>query len=142
MFISVLPIGISIWMRACWQHGIDPLLSARCQLVRTLCDKERRLPWTLSLFIQTQDAVCLCLCLLVSVDHDSQVVRRITERGYRNMAGSKNPEASVTGALSRDVLFTRLGPAIYALAVSTCLSRLPEQQHLMYLQQGLVVKPV
>jgi hypothetical protein len=46
-----------------------------------------------------------------------QVVRRITERGYRNMAGSKNPEASVTGALSRDVLFTRLGPATYALAV-------------------------
>jgi hypothetical protein len=46
-------------------------------------------------------------------------VRRITERGYRNMAGSKNPEASVTGALSRDLLFTRLGPATYALAVRT-----------------------
>jgi hypothetical protein len=53
-----------------------------------------------------------CLCRLCC-----QVVRRITERGYRNMAGSKNPEASVTGALSRDVLFTRLGPATYALAV-------------------------
>jgi hypothetical protein len=47
-----------------------------------------------------------------------QLVRRITERGYRNMASSKNREASVTGALSRDVLFTRLGPALYALAVS------------------------
>lgn len=53
----------------------------------------------------------LCCCLAV------QIVRRITERGYRNMSGSKNPEASVTGALSRDILFTRLGPATYALAV-------------------------
>jgi hypothetical protein len=58
--------------------------------------------------------ICWVACWLLS-----QVVRRITERGYRNMAGSKNPEASVTGALSRDVLFTRLGPATYALAVRT-----------------------
>jgi hypothetical protein len=46
-----------------------------------------------------------------------QIVRRITERGYRNISGSKNPDASITGALSRDILFTRLGPATYALAV-------------------------
>lgn len=85
----------------------------------------------------------LCLSALVSLDlDDSQVVRRITERGYRNMAGSKNPEASVTGALSRDVLFTRLGPATYALAVRTCLGRLPGKQQLMHLRQGLVVKHV
>lgn len=46
-----------------------------------------------------------------------QIVRRITERGYRNVGSSKNPDASITGALSRDILFTRLGPATYALAV-------------------------
>lgn len=46
----------------------------------------------------------------------TEIVRRITERGYRNISGSKNPDASITGALSRDILFTRLGPATYALA--------------------------
>lgn len=46
-----------------------------------------------------------------------QVVRLVAEHGYRDIGGSKNPEASLTGALSRDVLFTRLGPAVYALQV-------------------------
>ena len=53
-----------------------------------------------------------------SIPRCLQIISRITERGYRNMAGSKNPDASLTGALSREVLFTRLGPATYALAVS------------------------
>lgn len=44
-----------------------------------------------------------------------QLVRLIAERGLRSLAGSKNPEASLTGALSRDLLFVRLKPGTYAL---------------------------
>jgi hypothetical protein len=66
-------------------------------------------------------------CALQSLDVSSapcltpppllQLVREIGERGLRSLAGSKNPEASLTGALSREVLFTRLKPGTYALQV-------------------------
>ncbi|WIA12944.1 hypothetical protein OEZ85_006559 [Tetradesmus obliquus] len=44
----------------------------------------------------------------------NDLVRVIAERGLRSLAG-KHPEASLTGALSREVLFTRLKPGTYAL---------------------------
>jgi hypothetical protein len=46
-----------------------------------------------------------------------QLVREISERGLRRVCSSKNPEASLTGSLSREVLFTRLKPGTYALQV-------------------------
>ncbi|KAF6264659.1 hypothetical protein COO60DRAFT_75930 [Scenedesmus sp. NREL 46B-D3] len=45
----------------------------------------------------------------------NDLVREISDRGLRDLSSSKNPEASLTGALSREVLFTRLKPGTYAL---------------------------
>lgn len=42
-------------------------------------------------------------------------MRIIAERKLRSLVGSKNPEASLTGALSRDILFHRIKPGTYAL---------------------------
>jgi len=48
-----------------------------------------------------------------------QIVRLVGERGLRGLGTSRNPEASLTGALSRDSsLFARLKPGTYALQVS------------------------
>lgn len=61
--------------------------------------------------------VMLSHCAAVYV----QLVRVIAERGLRSLAG-KHPEASLTGALSREVLFTRLKPGTYALQVGRCIN--------------------
>jgi hypothetical protein len=58
-------------------------------------------------------AVYVLLCLSTCL----QLVREIGQRGLRNLSTSKNPEASLTGALSREVLFQRLKPGTYALQV-------------------------
>jgi hypothetical protein len=57
--------------------------------------------------------------VLSEVDHNgmniTEVAKRIQERGYRDLRTSKTPEASVAGALSRDVVFCRVKPSTYAL---------------------------
>lgn len=45
----------------------------------------------------------------------AEIARRIQLKGYRDLRTSKTPEASVAGALSRDVVFCRTAPATYAL---------------------------
>lgn len=45
----------------------------------------------------------------------SEIARRIQRSGLRDLRTSKTPEASVAGALSRDVIFARVAPATYAL---------------------------
>ena len=57
--------------------------------------------------------------MLSEVDHNgmniTEVAKRIQERGLRDLRTSKTPEASVAGALSRDVVFCRVKPSTYAL---------------------------
>ncbi|KAG2442737.1 hypothetical protein HXX76_002819 [Chlamydomonas incerta] len=43
------------------------------------------------------------------------LVRRIQKQGLREMRSSKTPEAVVAGSLARDVLFTKVAPATWAL---------------------------
>ncbi|KAK2079154.1 hypothetical protein QBZ16_002845 [Prototheca wickerhamii] len=45
-----------------------------------------------------------------------EIARRIQRRGLRDLRTSKTPEASVAGALGRDVLFQRVDLGTYALA--------------------------
>lgn len=44
-----------------------------------------------------------------------EVVRRINAAGLRDLRSSRNPEASVGGALARDVIFWKVAPARFAL---------------------------
>eukprot|EP00890_Picochlorum_soloecismus_P006726 jgi/Picsp_1/879/NSC_04367-R1_homeodomain protein len=44
-----------------------------------------------------------------------EIARRIQKMGHRDLRTSKTPEASVAGAMGRDVLFERIAPATYAL---------------------------
>jgi hypothetical protein len=44
-----------------------------------------------------------------------EIARRIQDRKLRDLRTSKTPDASVAGALGRDVLFERIAPATYAL---------------------------
>ncbi|KAF5834831.1 hypothetical protein DUNSADRAFT_8371 [Dunaliella salina] len=46
----------------------------------------------------------------------AEMAHRIHESGLRDFKYTKQPEATVAGALARDVLFTRVGPAQYALS--------------------------
>lgn len=48
----------------------------------------------------------------------AEIAKRIQKQGLRDLRTSKTPEASVAGGLSRDVIFTRVAPATYALQVS------------------------
>ncbi|KAA6429324.1 MAG: hypothetical protein FRX49_00719, partial [Trebouxia sp. A1-2] len=50
-----------------------------------------------------------------------EIARRIQEQGLRDLTTSKTPEASVAGALSRDVIFARVAPSIYALKANIAL---------------------
>lgn len=45
----------------------------------------------------------------------NEIAKRIQKNGLRDLRTSKTPEASVAGALSRDVIFVRVAPATYAL---------------------------
>eukprot|EP00884_Botryococcus_braunii_P016830 jgi/Botrbrau1/3830/Bobra.0183s0056.2 len=45
----------------------------------------------------------------------TEITRRIQESGLRDLRTSRTPEASVVGALSRDVIFARVAPSTYAL---------------------------
>ncbi|KAL3160990.1 hypothetical protein ABBQ38_009379 [Trebouxia sp. C0009 RCD-2024] len=45
----------------------------------------------------------------------TEIALRIQEQGLRDLTTSKTPEASVAGALSRDVIFARVAPATYSL---------------------------
>ena len=45
----------------------------------------------------------------------SEVVRRIQAAGLRDLRSSRNPEASIGGALARDVIFWKVAPARFAL---------------------------
>uniref|UniRef100_A0A1D1ZYU9 Homeobox domain-containing protein n=2 Tax=Auxenochlorella protothecoides TaxID=3075 RepID=A0A1D1ZYU9_AUXPR len=45
-----------------------------------------------------------------------EIARRIQRRGLRDLRSSRTPEASVAGALGRDVLFARVDLGTYALA--------------------------
>lgn len=47
--------------------------------------------------------------------HVEQIAKRIQHKGLRDLRTSKTPEASVAGALARDVLFERVAPATFAL---------------------------
>lgn len=49
-----------------------------------------------------------------------EIARRIQKLGLRDLRSSRTPEASVAGALGRDVLFARVAPATYALQVGVC----------------------
>eukprot|EP00803_Ostreobium_quekettii_P007554 evm.model.scf_591.1 EVM.evm.TU.scf_591.1 scf_591:13568-18861(-) len=44
-----------------------------------------------------------------------EIARRIQKQGLRDLSTSKTPEASVVGALSRDLVFCRVAPATYAV---------------------------
>ncbi|KAL0041481.1 hypothetical protein WJX79_004991 [Trebouxia sp. C0005] len=52
-----------------------------------------------------------------------EIARRIQEQGLRDLTTSKTPEASVAGALSRDVIFARVAPSIYALKANIALHK-------------------
>ncbi|KAG2500076.1 hypothetical protein HYH03_002353 [Edaphochlamys debaryana] len=59
------------------------------------------------------------------------LVRRIQKAGFREMRSSKTPEAVVAGSLARDVLFTKVAPATWALsAVVAFAKRRNEQRRL------------
>lgn len=47
--------------------------------------------------------------------HVTEVTERVKMGGLRDLATSKTPEASVAGALGKDVVFARIAPARYAL---------------------------
>lgn len=47
----------------------------------------------------------------------AEIAKRIQKQGLRDLRTSKTPEASVAGGLSRDIVFTRVAPATYALQV-------------------------
>lgn len=49
----------------------------------------------------------------------AEIAKRIQKQGLRDLRTSKTPEASVAGGLSRDIVFTRVSPATYALQVNT-----------------------
>lgn len=53
----------------------------------------------------------------------TDIARQIQKQGLRDLRGSKTPEASIGGALSRDILFTRTAPATYALTASLSSTR-------------------
>lgn len=53
----------------------------------------------------------------------AEIARRIQEQGLRDLSTSKTPEASVAGALSRDVIFARVAPATYALKAHIALRK-------------------
>ncbi|GAB4814610.1 hypothetical protein N2152v2_001656 [Parachlorella kessleri] len=58
-----------------------------------------------------------------------EIARRIQKQGLRDLRTSKTPEASVAGALGRDLLFTRVAPATYALqAIISYQRKLSQQQ--------------
>lgn len=44
-----------------------------------------------------------------------EVVRRINAAGLRDLRSSRNPDASVGGALARDIIFWKVSPARFAL---------------------------
>jgi HB1, ASXL, restriction endonuclease HTH domain len=44
-----------------------------------------------------------------------EIVRRIQSSGLRDLRSSRNPDASVSGALARDVIFWKVSPARFAL---------------------------
>jgi hypothetical protein len=44
-----------------------------------------------------------------------EIVRRIQAGGLRDLRTSRNPDASVSGALARDVIFWKVAPARFAL---------------------------
>lgn len=50
----------------------------------------------------------------------AEIAKRIQKQGLRDLRTSKTPEASVAGGLSRDIVFTRVAPATYALQVLRC----------------------
>lgn len=52
-----------------------------------------------------------------------EIARRIQEQGLRDLTTSKTPEASVAGALSRDVIFARVAPSTYALKANIALHK-------------------
>ncbi|MEW5303073.1 MAG: hypothetical protein WDW36_005801 [Sanguina aurantia] len=53
----------------------------------------------------------------------TDIARQIQKQGLRDLRGSKTPEASIGGALSRDILFTRTAPATYALSAALTSTR-------------------
>lgn len=44
-----------------------------------------------------------------------EMARRIQRSGLRDLRSSKTPEASLAGALARDVIFCRVAPSTFAL---------------------------
>ncbi len=57
--------------------------------------------------------------VLAEVDADgintAELARRIQRSGLRDLRSSKTPEASLAGALARDVIFCRVAPSTFAL---------------------------
>ncbi len=57
--------------------------------------------------------------MLAEVDADgintTELARRIQRSGLRDLRSSKTPEASLAGALARDVIFCRVAPSTFAL---------------------------
>lgn len=57
--------------------------------------------------------------VLAEVDADGistgEMARRIQRSGLRDLRSSKTPEASLAGALARDVIFCRVAPSTFAL---------------------------
>ena len=58
--------------------------------------------------------------VLAEVDADgintAELARRIQRSGLRDLRSSKTPEASLAGALARDVIFCRVAPSTFCAA--------------------------
>jgi hypothetical protein len=76
------------------------------------------------------------LQILVEADHNGMCLEDITAaieaRGLRAFAGSRAPEASVAGALSRDAIFQKVKPNFWALQ--------PHIQHLQKVEKARAKK--